>query len=123
MVTKELSSLTDESQSTAATACPMPRTLDWSGVTRVELSPKPPLAHYLEAMALAGQIATERLGDFMLLSWYDRDRDFESPQHAGECHLGGAIPGYMDYGINRGATLCVDLEGGRFVFFYLPIDL
>lgn len=59
----------------------------------------------------------------MLLSWYDRDRDFESPQHASECHAQSAVPGYVDYGLNHGATLMVDIEDGRFVFFYLPLDL
>jgi len=57
----------------------------------------------------------------MLLSWYDRDRDFESPQHAGECHLDSAVPGYVDYGLNHGANLMVDVEEGRFVFFYLSV--
>ena len=55
----------------------------------------------------------------MLLSWYDRDRDFESPQHASECHLDSAVPGYVDYGIYHGATLKVDIEQGRFVFFVI----
>jgi len=55
--------------------------------------------------------------------WYDRDRDFESPQHASECHQDSAVPGYVDYGVHHGATLKVDMEHGRFVFFYLPVDL
>ncbi len=30
----------------------------------------------------------------------------------------------MDYGLHHhGATLKIDVEGGRFVFFYLPVDL
>jgi hypothetical protein len=33
------------------------------------------------------------------------------------------VPGYVDYGIYHGATLKVDIEQGRFVFFYLPVDL
>ena len=74
-------------------------------------------------MAVAAQVAEHRLGESMLLSWYDRDRDFESPQHASECHLGSAVPDYVDYGIHHGATLVVDVEQGRFVFFYLPVDL
>jgi hypothetical protein len=44
-------------------------------------------------MARADEIATERLGDHMLLSWYDPDRDFEAPQHASECHADSAAPG------------------------------
>ncbi|OYV75881.1 MAG: hypothetical protein B7Z66_11075 [Chromatiales bacterium 21-64-14] len=74
-------------------------------------------------MALADAEAGTRLGSFMMLSWYDRDRDFESPQHVSECHQAGAVPGYVDYGLYHGATLKVDVENGRFVFFYLPVDL
>ena len=107
-----------------APACPNPRRpLDTSALQVVELTPDPPLQDYLQAMQRANQEADRRLGGHMLLSWYDRDRDFESPQHASECHQGGAVPGYVDYGIHHGATLKVDIEGGRFVFFYLPLDL
>jgi len=93
-----------------------------SKVTVVERNDQPPLADYLQAMQLSNAIAKERLGEYMLLSWYDRDRDFESPQHSSECHQDGAIPGYVDYGLYHGATLKVNLEGGRFVFFYLALD-
>ncbi len=103
-------------------ACDKPAGADFSGVTVVKLSPQPPLADYFAAMRLAEAEARTRLGECMLLSWYDRDRDFESPQHASECHQGGAVPGYVDYALYRGATLKVDLEDGRFVFFYLPLD-
>ncbi|TVO77102.1 MAG: hypothetical protein FHK78_07805 [Sedimenticola selenatireducens] len=74
-------------------------------------------------MTLANQEAEHRIGPHMLLSWYDRDRDFESPQHASECHENSAIPGYVDYALYRGATLRIDFQQGRFVFFYLPVDL
>ena len=47
----------------------------------------------------------------------------ESPQHASECHLDSAVPGYVDYGIYHGATLKVNIEQGRFVFFYLPVEM
>jgi hypothetical protein len=94
-----------------------------SCVTVVELVDAPLLADYREAMARADAVATERLGDYMLISWYDRDRDFESPQHSSECHQASAVPGYVDYGVNHGATLKVDIGEGRFVFFYLPLDL
>ncbi len=80
------------------------------------------LTDYRVAMELANQKAQERLGDSMLLSWYDRDRDFESPQHSSECHLDSAIPGYVDYGLSHGASLVVDIEDGRFVFFYLNVE-
>jgi hypothetical protein len=73
---------------------------------------------YQLAMQKADEIAEEKLEDYMLLSWYDRDRDFESPQHASECHADSAVPGYVDYGIHHGACLKIDFEQGRFVFFY-----
>lgn len=96
---------------------------DLSGVTVVELTPGLRLADYRAAMTLADQEAKRRLGDYMLLSWYDRDRDFESPQHASECHLDSAVPGYVDYGISHGARLKIDIEQGRFVFFYMPVTI
>ena len=107
----------------APSFCPLPQAPDLSGITRIELHPRPPLGDYLAAMRLADCEAVKHLGDHMLLSWYDRDRDFESPQHASECHQTSAVPGYVDYGIHHGATLMVDIEQGRFVFFYLPVDL
>ena len=101
--------------------CPLPWATEPSGVTVVALDPEPPPADYRAAMRIAEREAGARLGDAMLLSWYDRDRDFESPQHASECHQDSAVPGYVDYGINHGATLMIDIGRGRFVFFYLPI--
>jgi hypothetical protein len=95
---------------------------DRVGVTVIALD-EAPLDDYRQAMARADEIADEQLGNYMLLSWYDRDRDFESPQHSSECHQDSATPGYVDYGLNHGATLKVDIEQGRFVFFYLPVDL
>jgi len=104
-------------------ACPVPAPPDLSGVTVVALHPQPRLQDYLQAMSLANAEAAARLPDYMLLSWYDRDRDFEAPQHVSECHAASAVPGYVDYGIHHGATLKVDVEDGRFVFFYRPVDL
>jgi len=92
------------------------------GVETLALSPDPPPADYLEAMAIADRAAAERLGDYMLLSWYDRDRDFESPQHANECENPNAPPGYLVYGLHHGAKLKVDIDDGRFVFLYLPLE-
>ena len=106
----------------ATPACSLPRAPDYSEVTVLELHPAPPPKDYQEAMAIANRVAEEQLGEQMLLSWYDRDRDFESPQHASECHSNSAVPGYVDYGLYHGARLKVDIDGGRFVFFYLPVD-
>lgn len=103
--------------------CPKPDAPDMSRLTQVTLHPARSPADYREAMALCDAEASARLDEFMLLSWYDRDRDFESPQHASECHADSAIPGYVDYGLNHGATLRIDIEDGRFVFVYMPVDL
>jgi hypothetical protein len=89
----------------------------------IDISPLQSVSDYREAMDLADSIAEKNLGDAMLLAWYDRDRDFESPQHASECHLDSAVPGYVDYGLSHGATLKVVIEQGRFVFFYRPVEL
>ncbi len=106
-----------------AAACPVPAPPDLSGVTVVPLHPQPRVTDHLQAMVLANAVAAARLPEYMLLSWYDRDRDFEAPQHVSECHADSAVPGYVDYGIHHGATLKVDVEDGRFVFFYRPVDL
>lgn len=112
--------MADEHKSRAT--CSVPVAPDLSHLTVVELSPLERLPDYLAAMQIANAEADERLGQHMLLSWYDRDRDFESPRHASECHQDSAVPGYVDYGVFHGATLKVDIENGRFVFFYLPVD-
>ncbi len=74
------------------------------------------------ALKRASEIANEQLGENMLLSWYDRERDLESPAHASECHEGCPTRGYWDYALNRGATLAVDFDGGRFVFCFRPLE-
>jgi hypothetical protein len=107
---------------TIESKCNMPQQPDYTGVTIVELSPEPVIEDYLQAMNLANAEAEKLIGDNMLLAWYDRDRDFESPQHASECHVNSAIPGYIDYALYHGATLKIDFESGRFVFFYMAID-
>ncbi len=73
------------------------------------------------AIKHASAIADEMLGDNMLLSWYDRERDIESPAHVSECHEGCAIKGFWDYALNRGGALAVDFDGGRFVFCFMPL--
>ena len=101
--------------------CDINHAPDESGIQLIDVEPESTLDDYQQAMIIADQLASEALGEFMLLSWYDRDRDFESPQHSSECHADSAIPGYVDYGINHGAELKVDIEKGRFVFYYLPL--
>jgi len=110
-------------QGNGVPACPVPRAADLSGVTVVALHPSPAESDHPAAMRLANNEAKQRLGDAMLLSWYDRDRDFEAPQHVSECHQDSAVPGYVDYALSRGASLKVDIDDGRFVFFYCPVAL
>ena len=96
---------------------------DAGPIVTVSLQPEHPVEAYPQARRLADTEAAIRLkDDYMLMSWYDRDRNFESPASAGECHQGCDMPGYVDYGINHGATLKVDIENGRFVFFYTPVE-
>jgi hypothetical protein len=104
-------------------ACVPASPRDWSGVLTVSLDPHPPLADHGAALQLATREAHARLDMPMLLSWYDRDRDFEAPQHVSECHADSAVPGYVDYALHRGATLRIDIENGRFVFFYFDAAL
>jgi len=99
----------------------MTKIMNEGAVEVVWLDPVPTLGDYQAAMALADEEAEKR-GNGMLLSWYDRDRDFESPQHASECGREGATPGYVDYALTRGANLKVDVHHGRYIFFYLVHD-
>ncbi|RDH89080.1 MAG: hypothetical protein DIZ77_06590 [endosymbiont of Seepiophila jonesi] len=112
-----------DKQSGLDLSCPVPGSPDMSGIHVVEFISEKPLKDYLEAMRVADSLAGKQFSDYMLISWYDRDRDFESPQHSSECHQDSAVPGYVDYGIHHGARLKVDFEQGRFVFFYMPVDL
>ncbi len=102
-------------------SCSIVSDVNTSNLVVVSLTTENRLENYLQAMQLANKEAEQRLDDYMLLSWYDKDRDFESPQHSSECHQDSAVPGYVDYGINHGATLKIDIEDGRFVFFYMPV--
>ncbi len=101
--------------------CFLPNIDHLSGVNQVELYMNGRLKDYVEAMELARKEATRRLGGCTLTSWYDRDRDFESPQHVTESESELGIQGYVYYGLNHGATLRIDIERGRFVFFFAPV--
>jgi len=93
-----------------------------SQLKTVFLQPEQQVQDYQEAMALAKVEAERRLGEYMLMSWYDRDRDFESPPNTTEKPGDGPKDGYIHYGLNHGATLKVDIENGRFVFFFAPVE-
>jgi hypothetical protein len=72
------------------------------------------------ALKLAIAIAQQQLGEeTMMLSWYDRERDLESPAGVSECHVGCATRGSWDYALNRGAQLAVEYDSGRFYFCFL----
>ncbi len=72
-------------------------------------------------LKLAEANARHLLGEVMLLSFYDRDRNLESPNGVSECHQGCSVPGWVDYAANRGGTLIVDFGHGRFVFCFMPL--
>lgn len=76
----------------AEPACPVPAAADETGLAVVRLDPQPPFADYRAALKRAQDEARARLGEAMLLSWYDRDRDFEAPQHVSECYADSATP-------------------------------
>mgnify|MGYP005636459643 FL=1 len=111
--------ITSETAQEGSESCPATPREPLQEPTTLEIHPVTPLADFNAAKAVADGEAERRLEMVMLLSWYDRDRDFESPQHASECHEESAIPGYVDFGINHGADLKIDIENGRFVFYYL----
>ena len=81
-----------------------------------------PLADYFAAMKLANRRAQKSIGDNMLVCWYDRDRDVESPRRSIESYLDTEIPGYIEFGLKQEASLVIDVEDGRFVFFYSKIN-
>lgn len=100
-------------------SCPIPPPQPKIAV--VALLPAQRVVDYQEAMRLAKEEAQQRLGDAMLMSWYDRDRDYESPPNTTECPDGCEKNGYILYAASHGATLKVDVEDGRFVFFFTPV--
>ena len=102
-------------------SCVIPTEADYSNITVINLSPTEKIKDFNEAKVLADKTADDTLDMHMLLAFRDGDKDFESPQHGDECHSGSPIPAYVDYALYHGATLKVDIEKGRFIFFYLPV--
>ena len=88
----------------------------------VSLHPEQAVEDYQQAMALARAEAERRYDDSMLVSWYDRDRDYESPPNTTECAGDCKKNGYIHYALNHGAALKVDIEDGRFVFYFTPVE-
>jgi len=97
-------------------------TPDLSHIEVVSLCPEMRIKDYHEAVMLAKEQAGQRFGEYMLVSWYDRDRDFESPPNTTETPGDCRKSGYIHYGLNHGAQLMVDIEAGRFVFFFTPVE-
>ena len=102
-------------------SCPI-QSQGQSDVEVVALHPDKNVSNYQEAMALAKDVAANRFEEYMLMSWYDKDRDFESPPNTTECSGDCKKDGYIHYGLNHGAKLKVDIEDGRFVFFFAPVE-
>ncbi|MEJ2690469.1 MAG: AF1514 family protein [Deltaproteobacteria bacterium] len=100
-------------------SCPLNQP-DLPQVETVRLTPQNGVDDFEQAMALAKREAEKRFEEYMLVSWYDRDRDFESPAGTTECDHG--VAGYILYGLNHGSRLKVDVEAGRFVFFFAPVE-
>ncbi len=102
-------------------SCPI-NSPDLSGVKVVRLHPKNRMRDFQQAVELARSEAEELCEEYMLVSWYDRNRDFESPPNTTECSAECPKDGYINYGLNHGARLMVDIENGRFVFFFAPVE-
>ena len=102
-------------------ACPLPEPTEISELDLILLDPDPTLTDFREAMLLARRQADEELGENRLLCWYDRDRGFESHKQGDETSEGSVALGYTEYAIQQGAKLQIDIHGGRFVFFFLPL--
>lgn len=94
---------------------------DFNNIKTVTLAPDRKVGDYLEAVALAEAEAAIRFSEYMLISWYDRDRDYESPPHTTES-AGEEKDGYIYYALSHGAKLKVDVDSGRFIFFFTPVE-
>lgn len=73
------------------------------------------------AIQLATALANHLIGENMLLSWHDRERDLESPRGVSECHEGCPVKGFWDYALNHGGELAVNFDDGRLVFCFRPL--
>ncbi len=102
-------------------SCPL-NTPDLSQIEVISLCPAKRVKDYQEAVLLAKEQAAQRFAEYMLVSWYDRDRDFESPPNTTETQGDYLKNGYINYGLHHGAQLKVDIEAGRFVFFFTPVE-
>jgi hypothetical protein len=74
--------------------------------------------NFVTSKKMADALADILIDDSFCISWFDRDRNLESPAHVSECSGQCGKSGYIDYAVNRGAVLIIDVEDGRFVFYY-----
>ena len=95
---------------------------DLSEVEVVSVSDDDEIENHSDAKVIADYHAARRFDEFMLISWYDRDCDLESPGHTTEKPGDGPKDGYIHYASSHGAKLMVDIGDGRFVFFYTPVE-
>ena len=103
-------------------SCPIKiKSPDLADIEIVELQSRDECDHG-QAKLLADAEAARRYEEYMLVSWYDRDRELESPAHATEGPEGGPTDGYIHYALSHDAALKVDVADGRFVFFYTPVE-
>lgn len=102
-----------------AGSCPL-LTPDLSGIEVVGVQSAAGSSDFRQARELAEAEAAKRFPEFMLISWYDRERDFESPPNTTESC--GPKNGYIFYALSRGAKLKVEVDSGRFVFFFTPVE-
>lgn len=103
-------------------SCPIGPPKEKREIDTISLKPANKVADYQEALVLAKEVAAERFEEYMLVSWYDKDRDYESPPNTTECSGDCEKEGYIHYGLSHGARLKVDIEDGRFVFFFTPVE-
>lgn len=85
--------------------------IKWDGLT----------LDFNRAKKLADAAAEKLVEEPILLSWYDRPRDLESPRGVNECHRSCNVPGYVEYAMSRGGVLIVDVADGAYVFCYRPL--
>jgi hypothetical protein len=76
-------------------------------------------AGFEEAKARAVALARERMGDPMLVSWYDRPRGRSSPEVA--CSPRDE-PSWLVYAKSRGAGLTVSVNRETWVFLFADFD-
>ncbi len=72
-----------------------------------------------QANALAEQVAAHLASDFLLLAWYDGQRQEEHPSMP-ECQH---KPGWLAYAEGHGGNIRVRINEGQFDFIFVSIDV